>query len=190
MFWKNEHQKNGPLLRIVILGLVIALSISCGRSVPESKEEKGQGEYDHPVSQMIEGFHLLSYYAGSISTAAEFVGYGCKKLGLSATLSDEELAVLLPHAKQKADEHGIPIHVEKDLLVTELFSPTIAIGKTVILFAYNQEVLDEYFAIKAFRQKAIEEGRLEDVEEEIAWRFGRLLSYTDDTIKRLLSSEK
>ena len=100
MFWKNEHQKNGPLLRIVILGLVIALFIFCARNVPEREDEKGQGEYDHPASQVIEGFHLLSYYAGSISTAAEFVGYGCKKLGLSATLSDEELAVLTPNEYQ------------------------------------------------------------------------------------------
>jgi len=105
-------------------------------------------------------------------------------------MSDEELAVLLPHAEQKAEEYGIPIYVEKDLLVTPLFSPTIALGKTVILFAYNQDVLDEYFAIKAFREKAVEVGRLRDVEEELAWRFGRLLSYTDDAIERLLSEEK
>ena len=124
------------------------------------------------------------------STSTEFVSYGCKKLALSATLSEEELAVLLPHAKQKAEEYGIPIYVENDLLVTKLFSPTVAEGKTVILFAYNQDVLDEYYAIKAYREKAIEEGCSEDVEEELAWRFGRLLSYTDETIERLLSTEK
>jgi len=60
----------------------------------------------------------------------------------------------------------------------------------VILFAYNQDVLDEYFAIKAFREKAIAEGRLEDVEEELGRRFGHLLSYTDETIERLLNEEK
>jgi hypothetical protein len=139
---------------------------------------------------VIPNFHLYSYYAGTISTSAEFVGYGCKKLALSATLSDEELAVLLPHAEQKAEEFGIPMYVEKDLLVTKLFSPTIAQGKTVILFAYNQDVLDEYLTIKVFREKAIAQGRLEDVEEELSWRFGRLLSYTDDTIERLMSEEK
>jgi hypothetical protein len=74
--------------------------------------------------------------------------------------------------------------------VTPLFSATIAKGKTVILFAYNQDVLDEYLAIKAFREKAISEGRLEEVEEKLGWRFGRLLSYTDDTIERLLNEEK
>jgi hypothetical protein len=138
---------------------------------------------------VIEGFHLMSYYAGTISTSAEFVGYGCKKLALSATFSDEELSALLEHARLKAEEYGIPIYVEKDLLVTRLFSPTIAQGKTVILFAYNQDVLDEYFALKEFRKKAIAEDRIAEAEEEIAWRFGRLLSYPDETIKRLLEEK-
>jgi hypothetical protein len=75
---------------------------------------------------------------------------------------------------------------KQKLLVTRLFSPTVAEGKTVILFAYNQKILNEYMALKEFKRKAVEEGRLEEVEEEIAWRFGRLLSYTDETIERLL----
>lgn len=181
MNWKTE---------LLIFLLVVFLTVSCGEGTPDSNQEQEQKRYDHPVAKKIEGFHLMSYYAGTISTSAEFVSYGCKKLALSATLSDEELAVLLPHAEQKAKEYGIPLYVEKDLLVTPLFSPDVAQGKTVILFAYNQDVLDEYFAIKAFREKAIEEGRLGDVKEELGWRFGRLLSYTDDTIKRLMSEEK
>lgn len=190
MIGKNRIDKNWTLIFTIVF-LVIAFSnLSCKEVISRGDpgEEKQQDE--HPASAMIPNFHLYSYYAGTISTSTEFVSYGCKKLALSATMSDEELAVLLPHAEQKAEEYGIPIYVEKDLLVTPLFSPTIALGKTVILFAYNQDVLDEYFAIKAFREKAVEVGRLRDVEEELAWRFGRLLSYTDDAIERLLSEEK
>ena len=170
--------------------LIIVISLACQDSTSEEEQRFIQEEVVHPASKVIEGFHLMSYYAGTISTSAEFVSYGCKKLALSATLSDEELAVLLPHAEQKAQEYGIPIYVEKDLLVTKLFSPTVAEGKIVILFAYNQDVMVEYFAIKEFRKKAIAEDRLAEVEEEIAWRFGRLLSYTDETITRLLGETK
>ncbi len=177
------------MLRTFIIVWIIFFCISCRESITE--KEKEQRENIHPVGRAIEGFHLISYYAGTISTSAEFVSYGCKKLALSATFSDEELAALLEHARQKAEEYGIPIYVEKDLLVTRLFSPTVAQGKTVILFAYNQDVLDEYFAIKEFRKKALAEDRLAEAEERIAWRFGRLLSYTDETISRLLDeSEK
>ena len=173
-----------------VLILTAHLGVSCGIVSKKNEGDNGQHKADHPAGKVIDGFHLLSYYAGTISTSAEFVSYGCKKLALSATLSEEELTVLLPHAQQKAKEYGIPIYVEKDLLVTPLFSSTIAEGKTVILFGYNQDVLDEYFAIKAFREKAVDEERLGDVEEELAWRFGRLLSYTDETIERLLGGEK
>lgn len=168
--------------RITIIILLAAfVSVSCCVKTAES---------DHPAGNVIENFHLLSYYAGTISTSAEFVSYGCKKLALSATFSDEELSALLKHAEQKAEEFGIPIYVERDLLVTRLFSPDVAESKTVILFAYDQAVLDEYFALKAFREKAIQEDRLSEVEDEIAWRFGRLLSYTDDTIKKLITPKQ
>jgi hypothetical protein len=190
MIKQRVFKKNNFVFWGLFFILTIHLGVSCGIVSQENEEDNGQQKAEHPAGKVIEGFHLLSYYAGTISTSAEFVSYGCKKLALSATLSKEELAVLFPHAEQKAEEYGIPIYVEKDLLVTKLFSPTVAEGKTVILFGYNQDVLDEYFAVKAFREKAIEEDRLEDVEEELGWRFGRLLSYTDETIERLLSTEK
>jgi len=184
------YTKNHSLLWVFVLFLFLHLNVSCRIVSQENKVNKGQQQPEHPAGKVIEGFHLLSYYAGTISTSTEFVSYGCKKLALSATLSDEELEVLLPHARQKAEEYGIPMYVDKDLLVTPLFSASVAVGKTVILFAYNQDVLDEYFAIKAFREKAIAEGRLGDVEEELGRRFGHLLSYTDETIERLLNEEK
>jgi hypothetical protein len=187
---QNKFNKNRLVLVFFALVLTAHLGVSCGNVSQENEENTGQQQSDHPVAKVIQGFHLMSYYAGGISTATEFVSYGCKKLALSPTLSEEELAVLLPHAQQKAEEYGIPFFVEKDLLVTPLFSATIAKGKTVILFAFDQDVLDEYFAMKSFREKAISEERLKEIEEELGWRFGRLLSYTDETIERLLNEEK
>lgn len=89
-------------------------------------------------------------------------------MALSAPFTDEEMNVLLKHAQQKAEENAIPIYVEKELLVTRLFNHTFAEGKTVILFAYNQDILDGYMALKELKRKAVEEGKLEEVEEEIA----------------------
>ncbi|UCE40290.1 MAG: hypothetical protein JSV17_12605 [Candidatus Aminicenantes bacterium] len=190
MIGKKRIIKKGTFLFTTVFFVIAFSNLSCKEVISRSDFGEEKQQEKHPANEVIPDFHLYSYYAGRISTSTEFVSYGCKKLALSTTLSDEELAVLLPHAEQKAKEYRIPIYVEKDLLVTPLFSPTVARGKTVILFAYNQDVLDEYFAIKAFREKAIEEGRLGDVEEELGWRFGRLLSYTDETIERLLSEEK
>jgi len=190
MFKTNLKRWNLIISFVFGVFLIVFLFPTCKDSITENSQGFVQKEEGHPAAKVIDGFHLLSYYAGTISTSAEFVSYGCKKLALSATLSEEELSALFPHAEQKAQEYGIPIYVEKDLLVTELFSPFIAQGKTVILFAYNQDVLDEYFSLKGLRENAVKEDRLEETEKEIAWRFGRLLSYTDDTIDRLLSEEK
>ena len=89
--------------------LIVVLCFSCQESTSEEGQGLIQEEEGHPAAKVIEGFHLMSYYAGTISTSTEFVSYGCKKLALSATLTDEELSVLLPHAQKKADEFGIPM---------------------------------------------------------------------------------
>jgi len=183
----HKKKRSGKLsVWAVPLWLIAFFLVSCGETETKNEKKAAQPSTDHPASKLIQGFHLPSYHAGSISTSAEFVSYGCKKLALSAPFTDEEMDVLLKHAQQKAEEYAIPIYMEKELLVTRLFSPTIAEGKTVILFAYNQDILDEYMALKEFKRKAVEDGKLEEVEEEIAWRFGRLLSYMDETIDRLL----
>ncbi|NIM10776.1 MAG: hypothetical protein GTO45_02210 [Candidatus Aminicenantes bacterium] len=49
--------------------------------------------------------------------------------------------------------------------------------------------MDEYLALKAFKAKAEKEGKLAGVEEEIARKFGKLLSYTDETIDKMLSKQ-
>ena len=89
-------------------------------------------------------------------------------------------------AKIESEKYGIPIYVEQEFLTTQLFDTAITEGKSVIFIAQSQKILDEYFALKKFKQQAIEQGNLADVEDEIAWKFGRLLSYDDETIKRLL----
>jgi len=139
------------------------------------------------LSQVIDGFHLYSFYAGVNFAFAEVVSFGCKKLALSSPYTDEELEALLEPTKIVTEKYGVPIYVERNFLTTRLFDPAFTEGKSVILIAQNQEVIDEYLALKKLKEKAIKEERLEEVEDEIAWRFGRLLSYSDEAIRRLLS---
>jgi len=76
--------------------------------------------------------------------------------------------------------------LNRNFSLPSFFDTAITEGKSVIFVAQTQKILDEYFALKKFKQQAIEQVNLADVEDEIAWKFGRLLSYDDDTIKRLL----
>jgi hypothetical protein len=177
------------IVLFIFVGFIMLMGISCSDGTQTAKniqKEKVTGD-SHPMSNVIDGFHLPSYYAGSFTTAAEFVSYGCKKIALSAPFTGEVLEVVLPHARREAEKYGIPIYIEKDLLVTKLFSPDVAKDRTVIMFVYRQTVLDEYLALKAFKANAEKEGRLKEVEEEIARKFGKLLSYTDETIEKMLT---
>ena len=142
---------------------------------------------NHKLSGVIEGFHLYSYYAGSIFTAAEFVSAGCKKLALSAPYTEEEVAAMMEPIKMASEEYNVPFYVEKDFLTTILFSPLLTEGKTVLFIAQNQNVLDDYFELKKYKQKAMEEGRLAEVEKEIAWKFGNVLSYSEENILRVIA---
>ncbi len=144
---------------------------------------------EHRLSHVINGFHLDSFYAGATFAAAEVVSLGCKKLALSSPYTDKDLAILLEPTRMAAEEYGLTIYVERDLLVTRLYDSVLTKDKSVILIAQNQGVIDEYLALKKLKERAVAEGRLEEVQDKLAWEFGRLLSYSDEAIKRLLSRE-
>lgn len=156
-----------------------------GRKRSATKIEKPAKS--HKLSKIINGFHLYSYYAGTAFMAAEVVSYDCKQLALSPPYTEAELAIMLKPTQMAADEYGLPIYVEKDFLTTKLFDEEQTQGKIVILIARNQEVIDKYFELKEFKKAAVAKGNLHEVEEELAWRFGRLLSYSDEAIRRLLA---
>lgn len=132
-------------------------------------------------------FNLYSYYAGINMAFAEVVGLGCKMLALSSPYSPEVAEVMLPAVEHAANEYNCKLLVEPDLLVSKLFPRNIAKGKTVILIAHDQSVLDEYLTLKKLRKESDKNGNPEDMELEIAQRFGALLSYDEKSIKRLIA---
>ena len=143
---------------------------------------------DHPLCKVISRFDIQSYYAGITMAFAEVVGAGCKQLALSSPYSHEMAEIMLPASLYAAEEYNIKLLMEPELLVSKLFPRDIAKDKTVILIAHDQSVLDEYAALKKLREKSNKEGNPEELELEIAKRFGALLSYDDETINRLLAT--
>jgi hypothetical protein len=141
------------------------------------------------LSQVIDGFHLNSFLAGVNFAFAETVAYGAKKLALSEPCTDAQLEALLEPTRIVARKHDLAKYVEREFLTTKLFDPAFTEGKRVILIAQNQNVIDEYLALKERKEKAVADDTLEEVEEEIAWSFGRLLGYSDEAIRRLMSKQ-
>jgi hypothetical protein len=78
---------------------------------------------------------------------------------------------------------------ETDFLVTDLYPADVAAGKHVLLI-YTGDTLDRYLAIKADKARLVDKGKYEGAaREEIARRFGRLLSYPDAVIDDLLERQ-
>jgi hypothetical protein len=142
----------------------------------------------HLLSKKIEGFHKPSYFAGLTSTFAEVVALGCKRLALSTPYSEEELELMLEPTKMIAEEQSVLLYIETNLLITKLYSLKLNEGKTVILLAHDQNVLDEYFTLKKLKEKSVLTRNPDELEIEIAERFGRLLSYDEATIERLIEN--
>lgn len=142
---------------------------------------------DHPLNKILPNFDSMSYHAGITMAFAEVVGAGCKKLALSATYSHDYAKEMMAATEYAANEYGVLLHGEADLLVSKLFPADVAKDKTVILIAQNQGVLDEYGELKALKKESNEKGNPDELEYKIARRWGKLLSYDDAKIEELLS---
>jgi hypothetical protein len=141
---------------------------------------------DTPIPSILPRFDKLSYMAGSCIAFAEVVGFGAKKLALSSVYTPEELEYMLKVIEYASQRFGAVYLPEPKLIKTKLFRRDIAEGKTVVLIANNQSILDEYAELKQLKKESDEKGNPEELEIEIARRFGKLLSYDDDSIAELI----
>ncbi len=127
-----------------------------------------------------------SYNLGIMGGFAEVVRLGVKKLALSEVMDPAEMDAVMPHAIEIAERNEVEIWRETDFLVTDLFPHDVAEGKHVLLI-YTGNTLDEYLQLKADKAALVAAGRYEGAaREEIARRFGRLLSYPEPVIDDLL----
>lgn len=139
------------------------------------------------IAELVPKFHLVSFMTGTNLSASEAVGMGVKKLAISSLYSDENLEVMMKVTEYSSKRFGTVYLPEPNLLESKLFPRDIARGKTVVLIAHDQSVLDEYAALKRLKEESDANGNPEDTELDIARRFGRLLSYDEAGIERLIA---
>jgi len=142
---------------------------------------------DTPLAQIVPNFDVMSFMAGTNLAFSEAVGLGVKKLALSSPYSDEQLGVMMMVTEYSSERFGTVYLPEPNLIESKLFPRDIARGKTVVLIAHDQSVLDEYASLKELKRESDAKGNPEDMELEIAKRFGRLLSYDEAAIERLIA---
>ena len=127
-----------------------------------------------------------SYRLGGLSTFAEMVRVGVKTLALSAPMTPDEMDAFVDDAERIAQDEKVVLYREKELIVTDLFPADVAVGKHVLLI-YKGATLDEYLALKRRKSELVASGCYTgDARRDIAWQFGRLLSYPDANIEDLI----
>ena len=116
------------------------------------------------------------------------VDSGVKKLALSAALSPENMDALTEEAVRIAKRNNVEIYRENDFLVTDLFPASITEGKHVMVI-YTGETKQEYLDLKIRkRQLVVSNQYAGEAREEIAHRFGAMLSYPEWKIDELISN--
>ena len=129
-----------------------------------------------------------SYNLGGIGAFGEMVDSGVKKLALSAALSPENMDALTEEAVRIAKRNNVEIYRENDFLVTDLFPASITEGKHVMVI-YKGETKQEYLDLKIRkRQLVVSNQYAGEAREEIARRFGAMLSYPEWKIDELISN--
>ena len=131
-----------------------------------------------------------SYNLGGIGAFGEMVDSGVKKLALSAALSPENMDALTEEAVRIAKRNNVEIYRENDFLVTDLFPASITEGKHVMVI-YKGETKQEYLDLKIRkRQLVVSNQYAGEAREEIARRFGAMLSYPEWKINQLISHNR
>jgi len=142
---------------------------------------------DTPIPDILPNFDKLSFMSGACLAFSEAVGFGVKQLALSSLYTEEELETMIKVIEYGSQRFGTVYQPEPDLLKSKLFRRDIADGKTVVLIANNQKVLDEYAELKMLKEESNGKGEPKDMELDIARRFGKLLSYDEKSIDELIA---
>ncbi len=130
-----------------------------------------------------------SYQLGIMGGFAEVVRLGVKKLALSEVMTPDEMDGVMDDAMVIAKRNQVNMWRETDFLVTDLYPANVAQGKHVLLI-YTGDTLEQYLALKADKAQLVAAGEYEGAaREDIARRFGHLLSYPEAVIDDLIEKQ-
>ena len=128
------------------------------------------------------------YHCGVIDAFNEVIKAEVKNMALSHPSTSQEIEELLPFAEKITKQYGTKYEVEPELLITDLFPYKENKGKTVIIFWKKDEIINKYHALKKQKEEAIANNTYNQIREEIAYQFGKLLSYSDEAIKQYIQN--
>ena len=130
-----------------------------------------------------------SYQCGVMDCFNEVVKAGLKRIALahpSRTKSQRD--EYIPFAEMITEKYQTHYYLDDDPLITDLFPYSLNRGTFNIIFYKEEKDIEEYKALKARKAAALENGRYAACRGDIAASFGRLLSYSSETIQAYIEN--
>lgn len=130
----------------------------------------------------------FSYKLGAAECFCEMVRAGVKRLALAHPCDTrEERDSFLPEFEKLCAEYGLSMYCEDKGFLTDLFPVSMNKNRFNVLFYDEDTALQEYLALKAEKEQLAEAGAYTgEGRHQIAYRYGKLLSYTDERIEKLI----
>lgn len=135
----------------------------------------------HPIDS-------YSYQLGVMDCFCEMVAAGLKTLAMSHPCDTrEERDSYLEDMKKICERYGVKYYPEDEAFLTDLFPEALNKDKFNYLFYRTDDVLERYLNLKQRQKELRQNGTYTKIESHaLARDFGRLLSYPEEGIDRLI----
>lgn len=132
-----------------------------------------------------------SYHLGAADCFCEMVRAGVKKIALSHPCdSKEERNKFLEDFDSLCKKYNVSYYIEDEPFLTDLFPISLNKDKYNVIFYSDKKDLEAYLNLKKEKELSMHDNLYEDNRSDIAYRYGKLLSYTDERIKKLITDNK
>ena len=133
-----------------------------------------------------------SYHLGVADCFCEMVRAGVKKIALSHPCdTKEERDSFLEDFDLLTSQYQISYYIEDEPLLTDLFPISMNQNKYNVIFYKDPKILKEYLSLKEKKKDLIQNQSYNQEERyELAYQYGKLLSYTDEGIQSLIQNNQ
>ena len=163
------------------------VNVSSKTGIPLSLDEEEYEPFEEETER-VRAVDPYSYNLGVMDCFCEMVGAGVKRLAMSHPFGTrEERDSYLEEVRGFCRKYGISFYTEDEAFLTDLFPERLNKGTYNFLFFAEDKVLDAYLALKEEQRTLLGNGGYTKQKSyELAQEFGRLLSYTENGIERLI----
>lgn len=122
----------------------------------------------------------LGNFDGTVGAFCDVIMTGAKELAFSDPFDPEDEPLLTSYVAKKCEGYGVKYYIDKDLLLTKLFSTVEMDGQWVYILYADDAVLQEYLELKQEEKDMIAAGTYtEKAQIDLATRYGKLMGYSD-----------